>query len=721
LTEKAPYIYEFESFRLDPRRKSLWHRGELVPLTPKAFETLHVLVRNSGEVVEKSELLDEVWADTFVEESTLSQNILTLRKTLGSFGEGTQFIATVPRRGYRFVPPVQKLNGAVSLTNGNGRTVPATVLDIAAVKNQDKKKRFPVLSIAAVVILLAVASVAWFLGRPSHFVDTKFGAASVSDLLSDGNIRAAGISPDGKLLSLIETRDDKDRILVRHVNDANLIEVVPQMEGKIAGMSFSPDSQSVFYNVYRNEPSGERIGELYRASTLGGPAELVLRDIDSPVSLSKSGKICFVRRRQEEAVTEVVVADREGKNEKAIATRKADEGFSSASMSPDGHWIVATTRAKTNPDRPMELMLIDAENGDQKLLTTHSWLWLGQTAWLGDGSGVAVVGYGAMSPDLTDEVWFVSVPDGKVRLIQTGVNGVFGVSITDDSNSIVAVKSDKITSFVVAQTDDISKEQVIVTKAGDRSLLQLGADWSGDRIFYSTTDNGNADVWSVGTDGSNRKRLTADKFADLQPRISPDGQYLYFLSNRSGKMSIWRSKPDGTGAEKITDGSDVFWFDLSPDGRSIFYTARADSVFVQYLYRSAADGKDPVRLTQKITLQPRVSPDGKTIACFYPPQDGGQPVLTILNANGEVIRQFPQRKNDFLHEWADDGRELFVVSRNGGGASLWKLSTEMGDAKLIGEFPDENIFRMTVSPKRDRLFYEKGVSVNNVVLISSIG
>jgi DNA-binding winged helix-turn-helix (wHTH) protein len=62
LTEKTAYIYEFETFRLDPERKCLWHADTLVSLTPKAFETLLVLVRNSGEVVGKRELLDEVWS-----------------------------------------------------------------------------------------------------------------------------------------------------------------------------------------------------------------------------------------------------------------------------------------------------------------------------------------------------------------------------------------------------------------------------------------------------------------------------------------------------------------------------------------------------------------------------------------------------------------------------------------------------------------------------------
>ena len=76
---------------------------QVIPLTPKAFDTLVVLVRNSGHVVEKDELLKEVWPDTFVEEGVLAVNVAAIRKALNDGEEGQSYIETVPRRGYRFV------------------------------------------------------------------------------------------------------------------------------------------------------------------------------------------------------------------------------------------------------------------------------------------------------------------------------------------------------------------------------------------------------------------------------------------------------------------------------------------------------------------------------------------------------------------------------------------------------------------------------------------
>src|SRR5271166_1332039 len=91
--------YEFGPFRFDMTGRMLFKDGEVLPLPPKALDTLAVLVKNQGKVVEKSALLEAVWPNTFVEENNLNQNISALRKALGD----PDYIQTVARRGYRFV------------------------------------------------------------------------------------------------------------------------------------------------------------------------------------------------------------------------------------------------------------------------------------------------------------------------------------------------------------------------------------------------------------------------------------------------------------------------------------------------------------------------------------------------------------------------------------------------------------------------------------------
>jgi DNA-binding winged helix-turn-helix (wHTH) protein/TolB-like protein/Tfp pilus assembly protein PilF len=98
--------YAFGAFRLDPIEKVLFHNGQPVPLTPKAFETLVALVERHGHLVTKEELFHLVWPDAFVEENNLAQNVSMLRRALGERASGLRLIETVPKRGYRFVGAV---------------------------------------------------------------------------------------------------------------------------------------------------------------------------------------------------------------------------------------------------------------------------------------------------------------------------------------------------------------------------------------------------------------------------------------------------------------------------------------------------------------------------------------------------------------------------------------------------------------------------------------
>ena len=120
MTNGVSHFYDFGPFRLDLGERLLLRDGKPVALTPKAFDTLLMLVLNSGRVVEKDELLKLIWPKTFVEEATLAQNIFTLRKALGG-SEGEQYIQTIPKRGYRFVATVtQGVDRSTDAPEGQG-------------------------------------------------------------------------------------------------------------------------------------------------------------------------------------------------------------------------------------------------------------------------------------------------------------------------------------------------------------------------------------------------------------------------------------------------------------------------------------------------------------------------------------------------------------------------------------------------------------------------
>ena len=98
--------HRFGSYQLDEAERRLLRNGVKVPLTPKVFDTLLILVQNAGRLVTKEHLLQKVWPDTFVEEANLSVNIASLRKALNDGDAESEYIETLPRRGYRFVANV---------------------------------------------------------------------------------------------------------------------------------------------------------------------------------------------------------------------------------------------------------------------------------------------------------------------------------------------------------------------------------------------------------------------------------------------------------------------------------------------------------------------------------------------------------------------------------------------------------------------------------------
>jgi len=108
LRQSGPKSYQFGPFVLDTVQHALLKKGKSVALTPKTYDTLLLLVQNSGRMLSKEELMQTLWPDSFVEESNLTQQVSMIRRALGESATNPRYIATVPSRGYRFIAEVTK-------------------------------------------------------------------------------------------------------------------------------------------------------------------------------------------------------------------------------------------------------------------------------------------------------------------------------------------------------------------------------------------------------------------------------------------------------------------------------------------------------------------------------------------------------------------------------------------------------------------------------------
>ncbi len=168
-------LYEFGEFTLRPHERLLFRNGQPVSLTPKAFDTLLVLVENSGHVMTKEELLHRIWPHSTVEESTLAQNVSTLRKALGK-----EFIQTIPKRGYRFTADVIEVRPLMTTTTTtraepsrhNGHRPPVSPasgeedvaeLELPRAEKTEKPKLLPYQLALALLLLVVPSALAYFI------------------------------------------------------------------------------------------------------------------------------------------------------------------------------------------------------------------------------------------------------------------------------------------------------------------------------------------------------------------------------------------------------------------------------------------------------------------------------------------------------------------------------------------------------------------------------
>jgi TolB-like protein/DNA-binding winged helix-turn-helix (wHTH) protein/Flp pilus assembly protein TadD len=158
--------YVFGEFRLDARSRVLFRDGEMVALYPKAMDVLIFLVECQGNVATKEELLERVWPDTFVEESSLTRTISVLRKALGDTPEGHAFIRTVPKRGYRFVASLRKESAAAVLNSPSAAASVSASPQLSSVSVPERKHKYALLLLA--VLMVSILSAGFLFWRRSR-------------------------------------------------------------------------------------------------------------------------------------------------------------------------------------------------------------------------------------------------------------------------------------------------------------------------------------------------------------------------------------------------------------------------------------------------------------------------------------------------------------------------------------------------------------------------
>ena len=529
-------------------------------------------------------------------------------------------------------------------------------------------------------------------------------------------IRVA-ISPDGKYLAYVESDGGRESIWVRQLGTQHGDQpgmLLPPADVQYYGLTFSHDGTYIYYIAVERT----KVGVLYRVDILKGAAVEVVRNVDSPVTLSPDGtRLAFIRYNPNQAADVLIVANADGTEEEMLATRKRPEFFTSIvgpEWSPDGK-VVACGAGSDTRGSYRGVVAVSLENGSEAEITPERWMSIGRFAWLGDASGL-ILPAAERGASTDKQIWCIPYPTGAPRRVTQDPSNYIGVRLTKDSKVIATVQTSKVSNFYVVSEGKNERVRKITSWTFGGYDLSLTPEGS---LLYVSQSSGNMDLWVMDRDGQKERQLTFDPGSDRSPTASPDGRYIVFCSNREGSFNVWRMDSDGRNLKQLTDGSDANNPHCSPDSKWVIYSG-SDRSGTTALWRVPMEGGDPERLTSIPVKTPLVSPDGKLIAfSYWEEAEKADKVGIIKFDGGELMKTFGISPSVF--RWAADGGGVTYVDNRGGASNIWRQALGGGAPQKITEFKELEIYSFDWSKDGRLLVCERGASYSSAVLIKDHG
>jgi Tol biopolymer transport system component/DNA-binding winged helix-turn-helix (wHTH) protein len=676
--------YEFDHFRLDPARRRLLRDGELLPLPPKVFDLLLVLVQHAGQPQEKNDLIKVIWPDTFVEEANLNVNVSALRKALGEKPNEHRYIETMPRRGYRFVSNVREVEPEeenASLENVRTAVEPGSAefavhpppaedaRPVPSIPSQPSRRLslgWIVAVISAGVVIVAVILGLLFFGRkePPH------AAVSVSQLTSlPGREVSPAFSPDGNQIAFAWSgeADGNEDIYVRLVDGSNLVRLTDNPAEDLNPV-WSPDGRRIAFFRHSAQKAG-----IYLIPSLGG-AERKLADTFA--------------------------------NRFALAPRNYID------WSPDGQWIAASD--KSSAHEPFRIAVLSPETGERRWVSAPPASTIGDLspAFSPDGKKLAFV---HVSSAVVEDIYVMPTNGGAPQRLTFDNALINNLTWTADGREIVFSARRNLAQGLWKIPVAGGKPEWIA-EAGSGVFYPVVAP-HGNRIAYSQVASDinlwQVDLTSPGKASRSLRKLVASTQAEIGPQYSPDGNKIVFVSNRSGSYEIWMCDREGGNQVQLTTfrgpvAGSPRW---SPDGRQIVFDSRPDGN--PDIFAINSEGGMPRRLTSDASedVVPNWSQDGRWIY-FTSNRTGRMEIWKMASIGGEATQV--TRDGGFEAVESLDGQWLYYAKARGSSA-IWRVPTAGGEPSFVFDFNDPDYSRMWAITNRGIYFAKADTSNRSLI------
>jgi Tol biopolymer transport system component/DNA-binding winged helix-turn-helix (wHTH) protein len=614
-------VYEFDSFRLDPAEQLLLADGKIIPLPPKAFELLLVMVEHAGHLMEKDDLLAAAWPGTFVQETNLTSNISHIRKALGESGNGLQFIETVPKRGYRFVAqvkvvegtpaPLQKIEAARhAVEAGVENKVSANAIagqDVSPARVFGSDLPLPfwtgrrlALSAIAIVLALLLGMAGWLVLSPPTSKPPELSMKAIPLTSLPGRELYPTFSPDGDRVAFAwngEKGDNYD-IYVKAIGTETPLRLTTD-PAEDTSPAWAPDGKSIaFVRISENERM------VLAVPVLGGP-ERKLHSV-----------------KVDSQPLESIVFDSEFRP--------------GLSWSPDGQFL-AFSETRSPGEYRFSVFLLSLSSLEKQELTSPPPATRGDwtPAFSPDGKTVA---FSRWNTGASSEIYLVATAGGIAKRLTFDNRIVSGLDWTADGKQIVfsSTRADRRGLHNLWKIPPSGGPAQLLT--GSEGALYPAISRTGYRVAYMQ-ESMDLNIWRIDALGSSQgqpsaTRLISSTRRDISPQYSRDGQRIVFVSNRSGSREIWVCDSDGSKARPIT----------------------SMGVFLG---------------------SPRWSPDGQQIA-FDARLEGHNDIFVVSSEGGKPRRVTVEPSEDSRASWSHDGRWIYFGSNQSGRREVWKVPTEGG-------------------------------------------
>lgn len=709
-TENQPRTIMFGGFVVDRERRTLRRGDELLVLPPRVLDTLLFLLDNAGEVLSKSEIIDAVWAETFVEEGNLTQNVYLLRRKLGKAPDGREWIETVPRRGYSFT-------GEVTF----GESTAVTTVDSERAKVS--KRRTWVIAVAAAIVLGVTAVLGWlYLRDRSQIVDMRRDV-QLQKLTFTGDIEFAALSPDGRTVAF--TR--QGRLFTRRTDDENEHEL-PLPQGMQAGfVQFTPDGARI---AFRDKTRFFLEGAVVSTDLAGKEMTKLAEGVWSGFGFSKDGRrIAFIRDLPAQNKHQLISKDLTDGVERVVSELDNPSRFilvSGPAYSPDGRRL-AVAFSKSEPQAPRaQLGVFEIDNGEAKTFAPQELRQFEQAAWDSEGKTIYVV---ARENRKFFQLWSLSYPTGDLGRVTNDLSIYRQLSISTDAKRLLSTNFTTYSHIWMADATDLGAQRQATSGNLNRDGT-VGLSWLADgSVIYSSRIFGNVDIFSSGATEADRRQLTHEAGeVNSYPVSDPAGQFVYFASTRTGNSQIWRMRPDGSEQTQVTFGEKETneFPQISPDGNFLYFVRKGRNATAIWRRTLADSHEETLAVEGGLTPDSflTLSPDGKLLAtCELASQTSGEePSQEYVIAIVTTERAERPKKIRLPQNWAvfaPDSSAIDFIDNKDGNAAAYRIRLDDLSRTLLFEAKGSYIAGLAWSPDGRSLAISRGKRETDAVLITN--